>query len=56
MAKPDVFNTMLTKENLSEAFRRALNDMTDEQINARFAEIEEKIAVLEKEIQEWTKS
>lgn len=56
MAKPDVFNTGLSEEELMRIFWRVLNGMTDEQINAKFAEIEEKIAVLEKEVQEWTKS
>ena len=37
MANIEPFNTGLTEEQLSEAFSRALNDMTDEQINALLA-------------------
>ncbi|MDE6835024.1 MAG: hypothetical protein K2J39_12390 [Ruminococcus sp.] len=53
-------NTGLSDEQVSEAFRRALNDMTDEQINLKFSEIlakitdlETKISALEKEQGKW---
>lgn len=51
MATPVPFNTGLTEEQLTAIFQRGLNDMTDEQINAKFAEIEERISALEKEKQ-----
>jgi len=38
MALPVPFNTNLSEEQIAEAFRRALNDMTDEQINDLLAE------------------
>lgn len=47
MAMPEVLNTGLSDEQIIEAFRRALNDMTDEQINAKFAEIEARLTTLE---------
>ena len=56
MAIPASLDTGLTSEQVLEAFRRALNDMTDEQINAKFTEIsvkitevEERLTALEKE-------
>ena len=54
MAIPVPLDTSLTSEQVLEAFRRALNDMTDEQINTKFAEIEERISELEKEEWKWT--
>lgn len=39
MATPVPFNTRLTEEQLTTIFQRVLNDMTDEQINTKFAEI-----------------
>ncbi|MDE5582414.1 MAG: hypothetical protein K2J08_01730 [Ruminococcus sp.] len=60
MAIPVPLDTGLTKEQVLEAFRRSLNDMTDEQINLKFAEIqtkiddlETKISALEKEQYKW---
>lgn len=47
MAVPVPLDTGLTSSQVLEAFQRALNDMTDEQINAKFAEIEEKITEIE---------
>lgn len=47
MAIPVPLDTGLTSEQILEAFRRALNDLTDEQINSKFAEIEGKIATIE---------
>lgn len=38
MAAPKPYNTGLTEEQIAEAFRRAINDMTDEQIIALLAE------------------
>ena len=38
MAAPKSYNTGLTEEQIAEAFRRAINDMTDEQITALLAE------------------
>lgn len=38
MAVPKPYNTGLTEEQIAEAFRRAVNDMTDEQIIALIAE------------------
>lgn len=55
MAIPTPLDTGLTSEQVLEAFRRALNDMTDEQINAKFAEIEEKISALKTEEWKWIK-
>lgn len=55
MAVPVPLETGLTGEQVLEAFRRALNDMTDDQINAKFAEIEERISALEKEEWQWKK-
>ena len=55
MAIPTPLDTGLTSEQVIEAFRRALNDMTDEQINAKFAEIEKKISALEREEWKWIK-
>ena len=52
---PVPLDTGLTSEQVLEAFRRALNDMTDDQINAKFVEIEERISTLEKEEWKWTK-
>lgn len=56
MAIPASLDTGLTSEQVLEAFRRALNDMTDEQINNKFTEIsvkitevEERLTALEKE-------
>lgn len=47
MAIPASLDTGLTSEQVLEAFRRALNDMTDEQINAKFTEISAKITTIE---------
>lgn len=47
MAEPIPLNTGLSREQVLEAFNRALNDMTDEQINAKFSEITTKIAEIE---------
>lgn len=47
MAVPVPFNTGLTEEQLIMIFQRVLNDMTDEQINAKFAEITAKFAEIE---------
>lgn len=44
---PKTYNTGLTREQISEAFRRALNDMTDEQIRALILNTETKISALE---------
>ncbi|MCM1315894.1 MAG: hypothetical protein NC205_00805 [Prevotella sp.] len=52
MAVPVPLNTGLTSEQVLEAFRRALNDLTDEQINAKFAEIEAKITAIENKLTE----
>lgn len=52
MAVPMPLDTGLTSEQVLEAFRRALNDMTDEQINAKFAEIEAKITAIENKLTE----
>lgn len=38
MAPPKPYNTGLTEEQIAEAFRRAINDLTDEQIIALLAE------------------
>lgn len=46
-AIPIPLDTGLTSEQVLEAFRRALNDMTDDQINAKFAELEDRISALE---------
>jgi len=63
MAVPVPLDTGLSNEQILEAFRRALNDMTDEQINSKFTEILEKIAsaeerltALETEEWKWTSS
>ena len=53
MAMPVPLDTGLTSEQILEAFRRALNDMTDEQINAKFAEISARIEKLENTSWEW---
>ena len=50
MALPKGLNTGLSAEQVSEAFRRALNDMTDEQINAKFSEMDAKFTELEAKI------
>ena len=50
MAEPKTFNSGLSKEEIAEAFRRALNDMTDEQINSKFTEISERIASVEERL------
>ncbi len=50
MAEPVPLNTGLSREQVLEAFQRALNDMTDEQINSRFTEISEKIASIEERL------
>ena len=55
MAIPVPLDTGLTKEQVLEAFRRSLNDMTDEQINLKFAEIQAKINDLEAKISALTK-
>lgn len=47
MATPVPLETGLTGDEIIEAFRRALNDMTDEQINSKFSEITTKIAEIE---------
>lgn len=52
MAVPMPLDTGLTSEQVLEAFRRALNDMTDEQINAKFSEIEAKITAIENKLTE----
>lgn len=52
MAVPVPLDTGLTSEQVLEAFRRALNDMTDEQINTKFAEIEAKITAIENKLTE----
>lgn len=61
MATPVPLDTGLSGEEVLEAFRRALNDMTDEQINAKFSElsekitsVEERLTALEKEDWKWT--
>lgn len=50
MPEPKPFNSGLSKEQLAEAFQRALNDMTDEQIEAKFAEISAKITEIEERL------
>ncbi|MDE5772749.1 MAG: hypothetical protein K2I06_14205 [Ruminococcus sp.] len=47
MAIPVPLETGLTGDRILEAFNRALNDMTDEQINSKLTEITEKIAEIE---------
>ncbi len=47
MAVPVPLETGLTGDEILEAFRRALNDMTDEQINSKFSEITTKITEIE---------
>ncbi|MDE5620354.1 MAG: hypothetical protein K2I80_07515 [Ruminococcus sp.] len=47
MATPVPLETGLTGDEIIEAFRRALNDMTDEQINSKFSEITTKITEIE---------
>lgn len=46
MATPVPFNTGLTEEQLTTIFQRVLNDMTDEQINTKFAEITGEITAI----------
>lgn len=50
MPETKPFNSGLSKEQITEAFRRALNDMTDEQIEAKFAEISAKITGIEERL------
>ncbi|MDE5558351.1 MAG: hypothetical protein K2J32_11815 [Ruminococcus sp.] len=50
MAIPASLDMGLTSEQVLEAFRRALNDMTDEQINAKFTEISAKITAVEERL------
>ena len=50
MAIPASLDTGLTSEQVLEAFRRALNDMTDEQINTKFTEISAKITAVEERL------
>lgn len=47
MAAPVPFNTGLSEEQLTTIFQRGLNDMTDEQINTKFAEITAKFTEIE---------
>lgn len=47
MAVPVPLETGLTGDEIMTAFDRALNDMTDEQINAKFTEITTKITEIE---------
>ena len=35
MPQPEIYNTELTKNQIAEAFRRALGDMTDSQIDEK---------------------
>lgn len=50
MAVPVPLDTGLSSNEIIEAFRRALNDMTDEQINEKFTEISAKIAEIEERL------
>ncbi|MDE5583602.1 MAG: hypothetical protein K2J08_07850 [Ruminococcus sp.] len=47
MALPEILDTGLTVEQIAEAFSRALNDMTDDDINEKFDEISAKILQIE---------
>lgn len=46
MPAPDELNTNLDDDEILEAFQRALGDMTDDQINAKFAEINAEITTI----------
>lgn len=52
MPEPKKFNTELSRAELNIIFQRVLNSMTDEEINAKFAEIEARISALETEAEE----
>ena len=52
----DIRRLKHTAKEIDETIDMILETYTRDEINAKFAEIEEKIAVLEKEVQEWTKS
>ncbi len=50
MAIPVPLETGLTGDQILEAFNRALNDMTDEQINSKFTEITTEITEIKKRL------
>lgn len=50
---PEKFNTGLSGEEVAEAFRRLLNSMTDDELNAKFAEISARIESIEKKTWQW---